>query len=328
MPEDKRKRYLEAIAETTERATTLTSHLLAFGRRQPLRTEVIDLHVRLDALAEMLSRTIGSRIAVVLQLGASTAHVEVDPAEMETAILNAAFNARDAMPDGGTLTLHTEDIVEDGAAFIGLTIRDTGTGMPADVLERAFEPFFTTKPVGKGTGLGLSQIHGFAAQAGGRAEVESAEGAGTGVKLILPRSDKELSTSADEKSAAALPEGLRVLFVEDNSQVREFGRQLLEELHCTVTCAEDAEQALAAAGAGDVDVVFTDVVMPGISGVELARTLRQTRPGLPVVLATGYSQETVGNAAAEFDVVRKPYDAAAVSLALATALARGRSRVA
>ncbi|HEX8580107.1 MAG TPA: PAS domain S-box protein [Allosphingosinicella sp.] len=328
LPEERRRRYLEAIAETTQRATTLTSHLLAFGRRQPIRAEVIDLHVRLDALSEVLARTIGSRITVSLDLAASNARVEVDPAELETAIINATFNARDAMPEGGALTIATADVAEGEDGMLAIAIRDTGTGMPKDVLERAFEPFFTTKPVGKGTGLGLSQIHGFAAQAGGRAEVDSVEGEGTTVRILLPRSIKKLAAAADERDAAALPQGLKVLLVEDNEQVRAFAADMLGELHCGVVTAKDGQEALALLEREPVDLVFTDVVMPGISGLELARSLRESHPDLPVVLATGYSEETVASSASGFEIVRKPYDAHAVSGALATVLARAQGRAA
>jgi PAS domain S-box-containing protein len=328
LPDERRRRYLEAIAETTQRATTLTSHLLAFGRRQPIRAEVIDLHVRLDALAEVIGRTIGSRITVALGLHASRARVEVDPAEFETAVLNAAFNARDAMPNGGTLTIATADLGDGENGSIAISVRDTGTGMPKDVLERAFEPFFTTKPVGKGTGLGLSQIHGFAAQAGGHAEVDSREGEGTNVRIILPRSLKRLAAAADERDAAALPHGLNVLLVEDNDQVRAFAADMLGELHCRVVTARDGHEALTMLESEAVDVVFTDVVMPGISGLELAKQLRDSHPHIPVVLATGYSEETVASSASGFEIVRKPYDAHAVSAALATVLARAQGRAA
>ena len=173
LSEAKRDRYLDAIIETAERATSLTSHLLAFGRRQALKPEVIDLNRRLDALADVLERMLGSRIEVKLDLAADLWRVEVDPAQLESALLNAAINARDAMPHGGRLTLSTTNVQDAGEICIG--IADTGEGMPPDVLSRAFEPFFTTKSVGKGTGLGLSQIHGFAAQTGGRAEIELAD---------------------------------------------------------------------------------------------------------------------------------------------------------
>jgi CheY-like chemotaxis protein len=229
------------------------------------------------------------------------------------------------MPGGGTITISTADAAGE---CVAVTISDTGTGMSADVLERAFEPFFTTKPVGKGTGLGLSQLHGFAAQAGGKAEVESKEGQGTSVRIILPRSEQPLSAAADEKASSMLPRGLKVLLVEDNQQVRDFAEHLLKELHCSVMVAKDGHEALEMLNANDVDAVFSDVVMPGISGVELARTIRETHPRLPVVLATGYSHEVVGSAASEFEIVRKPYDAAAVSAALATVVARQQGRAA
>jgi signal transduction histidine kinase len=179
LPDGKRRQYLEAIGETADRATTLTNHLLAFGRRQAIKPEVLDLNVRLDAIADMLSLTLGNAIQTELELQPAVGRVEVDVAQLETAVLNAAVNARDAMPEGGTLTLSTRSLRENGADFIELAIRDTGTGMPKEVINRAFEPFFTTKEIGKGTGLGLSQIHGFAAQAGGRAEIRSEEGRGT-----------------------------------------------------------------------------------------------------------------------------------------------------
>jgi PAS domain S-box-containing protein len=328
MPEEKRRRYLEAIAETTSRATTLTSHLLAFGRRQPLRVEVIDLHVRMDAFAEMLARTLGSRIQVGLELSATRACVEVDPAELETAILNAAINARDAMPQGGKLTLSTSDISEGGPGSICLSITDTGCGMSADVLERAFEPFFTTKPVGEGTGLGLSQIHGFAAQAGGRAEVRSAEGQGTSVRLMLPRANKPLTAAVSARDAAVLPQGLKVLLVEDNDQVRTFAEHLLSDLQCHALVATNGAGALALLQAEPVDLVFSDVVMPGMSGVELAETLQQSHPRLPIVLATGYSPDVIANTPSGYEIVRKPYDAHTVSAVFSTALQQAQWRAA
>ena len=207
LPGEKRRQYLEAIGETADRATTLTNHLLAFGRRQPIKPEVLDLNVRLDAVADMLSRTLGSVIRIELDLQCVACRVEVDVAQLETAILNAAVNARDAMPEGGTLTLSTRALRENGADFIALAIRDTGTGMPKEVINRAFEPFFTTKEVGKGTGLGLSQIHGFAAQAGGRAEISSEEGCGTTIALVLPRTEKDIASAVPSGSMSGLAGG-------------------------------------------------------------------------------------------------------------------------
>src|SRR5687767_6723997 len=225
LSEDKRRQYLEAIAETAGRATDLTNQLLSFGRRQAIKPEVIDVNVRLDAFAEVLSRTLGSQIEVVLDLAPSLGHIEVDLAQLETALLNAALNARDVMPDGGKLTISTMDVVDDGQQFVRISISDTGLGMPARVLERAFEPFFTTKEVGKGTGLGLSQIHGFAAQAGGRAEIASRIGDGTTLRLFLPRTLKPSPEAIEGAVPAAAHPGMRVLLVEDNPHVLAFAEQ-------------------------------------------------------------------------------------------------------
>jgi PAS domain S-box-containing protein len=320
LDEAKRHRYLQAIIETSDRASTLTSHLLAFSRRQPLKPEVIDLNVRLDALAEVLTRTLGSRIEVTLDLAPDVWLVEADPAQLETALLNGAFNARDAMPEGGRLAISSANCPEADGEMVCVSISDTGTGMAEDVVGRAFEPFFTTKPVGKGTGLGLSQIHGFAAQTGGRAEIDSREGAGTTLRIYLPRTLKPASARQEDEQPLELPPGLRVLLVEDNPHVRSFGRQLLEEFGCEVTCAADGEEALALLEEASPDLVFTDVVMPGMSGVELARRIAERAPELPVLLATGYSDEILGGEADRWEVVRKPYGAHALSSALASAL--------
>ncbi|MBA2919903.1 PAS domain S-box protein [Sphingomonas sp. MAH-20] len=324
--EERRRRYLDAITDTADRAATLTSHLLAFSRRQPLKPEVLDLNVRLDAFAEVLSRTLGSTIDVQLELAPGLWRVEADPTHLENALLNAAINARDAMPRGGRLTLSTANVSgsDGGGDMVCIALTDTGEGMPAEVIERAFEPFFTTKPVGKGTGLGLSQIHGFAAQSGGRAEIESVLGEGTTVRLLLPRSDGSVASAVAAKDSPALPPGLRVLLVEDNEQVSAFARDLLEDLGCAVVAAHSGEEALAELETGTFDLIFTDVVMPGLSGVELARQVRTRFPGLPVVLASGYSNEMLKGAALEFELLHKPYCRESLAEALAKVLAAVR----
>jgi PAS domain S-box-containing protein len=321
LSEAKRARYLQAIIDTADRAATLTSHLLAFGRRQALNPEVADLNIRLDAFAEMIARTLGGKIEVKLDLAPSLPLVEVDLAQLETALLNAAFNARDAMPDGGRLTLSTRSLPGDPDEAM-IEIADSGPGMSAEVRNRAFEPFFTTKPVGEGTGLGLSQIHGFAAQAGGRAEIHSAVGEGTEVRIFLPATDRPLSGSTEIAPRAKPPRDLNVLLVEDNDHVREFAHHLLDELGYRVVSAASAEEALELLDRETVDVLFTDVVMPGLSGLELARLARQRDPSLPVLLASGYSEEIVGSAGSEFEIVRKPYDTKLLEESLGAALER------
>jgi PAS domain S-box-containing protein len=320
LSDEKRARYLASIVETSDRATSLTSHLLAFGRRQALRPEVLDLNPRLDAFAEVIGRTFGNQIEIALDLESGLPAVEVDTTQLETALLNAAINARDAMPEGGVLTLSTRNVAEAGQVCVGLA--DSGEGIDAEILQRVFEPFFTTKQVGKGTGLGLSQIHGFAAQMGGRAEIESIAGKGTKLRIFLPSSDKHPEASAKAQASQIVPTGLRVLLVEDNDQVRQFAQNLLGELQCEVSSAACGEEAIELLERESFDLLFSDVVMPGMSGVELAALVRERYPNLPVLLASGYSNELFRGAAADLDIVPKPYGAAALSKGLATVLGR------
>jgi PAS domain S-box-containing protein len=321
LPAGKRERYLAAIADTADRAATLTNHLLAFGRRQALSPEVLDLNLRLDAFAEVLSRMLGSQLEVILDLAQSLWLVEVDPTQLETALLNAAINARDAMPTGGTITLSTSNVSHDGKEMVCIAITDTGVGMPEEVLGRVFEPFFTTKPVGKGTGLGLSQIHGFAAQTGGAAEIESRVGEGTTLRLFLPRTERSRAEAGLAPELERIPAGLKVLLVEDNAQVREFATHLLQEMGCKVASVEDAAAAMSVLEGEDVELLFSDVVMPSVSGIQLARDARARFPKLPILLASGYSEEIIQGAGAEFDFVRKPYGAETLSSAICRELA-------
>jgi CheY-like chemotaxis protein len=187
-------------------------------------------------------------------------------------------------------------------------------------MERAFDPFFTTKAVGEGTGLGLSQIHGFAAQSGGRAELSSAEGQGTTVSIILPTTTSELTHVSDERAPAELQDGVRVLLVEDNPQVRTFAEDLLRDLKCVVVSAESGDQALALLAENEVDVVLSDIVMPGMSGIELARRIRELCPHLPVILATGYSEQAA-QSRQRLPMVLKPYSGKDIATAVAAALA-------
>ncbi len=319
---DKRARYIDNIAETAKRASTLTSHLLAVSRRRTIQPEVVELNLLLDALGEVLSRSLGSHIRVVVIPSTADAHVEVDPTEFETAILNAAVNARDAMPDGGELTLAIKEVVLKNTTAVAVEISDTGTGMTPETIERVFEPFFTTKPVGVGTGLGLSQIHGFAAQAGGMAEVHSKVGVGTTIRILLPGSDKRPVSVRPHAELAEIPRGLRVLLVEDNLQVLQFAEQLLRDLGSEVMIAHNGAEALGLLQEHPFDLVFTDVVMPGLSGIDLARQLHIRAPDIPVLLATGYSEQMVSEGAGPFLVLAKPYGAETLSNAIKKLLPR------
>ncbi|SFI89777.1 PAS/PAC sensor hybrid histidine kinase [Sphingomonas sp. NFR04] len=308
MPLEKRTRYLSVMLETAERATSLTSQLLAFARRQPLEPEVIDLSVRLDALSEMLQRTLGSPYELRLDLTPALWPVEIDPTGLEAALLNAVLNARDAMPMGGRITIATRNMPRPEGDGVLLSVEDTGEGIPPETLKRVFEPFFTTKPTGKGTGLGLSQIHGYAVQSGGTARIESELGKGTRVELWIPRSFKPLQREAAPDAQIALPEGLRVLLVEDSEHVRYFANQLLDDLGCTVFEAADGEEALALLREEPVDLVFSDIVMPGMSGLELASAVREGYGDMPVLLASGYSsKQFIPRDEREFPILRKPY---------------------
>ena len=319
MPEEKKLRYLDGIIEVTERATTLTNQLLAFARKQPSKPRVLEVGKRLEAAGELLGRTLGSRISIVVESVAPNLVVEVDPGQLEAAILNAAVNARDAMPEGGKITLAAQAEEVGREKFVRVSVSDTGLGMPERVRERAFDPFFTTKEVGKGTGLGLSQIHGFAAQADGFAEIESEEGVGTRVSFLLPLSTKPADQNVD--TVLDVPDQLnaRVLLVEDNDRVRAFTHDVLKDLGCTVLLANDAAKAIALLEQTQVDVVLTDVVMPGMSGIELADVVKQRWSDVPVILATGYSEELIAKRP-DFPSITKPFTSAHLHQALASAL--------
>jgi PAS domain S-box-containing protein len=308
LPPEKRNRYLHVMLETAERATSLTSQLLAFARRQPLEPEVVDLSVRLDALGETLQRTLGSQYDLRIELTPALWLVEIDPTGLEAALLNAVVNARDAMPDGGQITIATRNETRPEGNGVILSISDTGEGIPPDRIERVFEPFYTTKPTGKGTGLGLSQIHGYAVQSGGTARIESEVGKGTTVELWLPRTDKQPQKQAVRQTGLDVPPGLKVLVVEDSDHVRYFARQLLEDLGCEVLEAPDASRALDLLKAHAVDLVFSDIVMPGLSGLDLAQQIRKTHGAVPVLLASGYSsKQFIPRDEREFPILRKPY---------------------
>jgi signal transduction histidine kinase len=308
--EAKRIRFADAIVQTAGRAAALTAQLLAFARRQPLKPEVIDLNAHISGMTDLLDRTLGERIEIRTDLAEGLCAIEVDPAQLESAILNIAVNARDPMPEGGALTLHTGEAppLADGRQAIFVAVSDSGTGIEEDVLSRVFEPFFTTKSVGKGTGLGLSQVYGFAAQTGGDVQVESVVGEGTTVILILPCSERgEAPLVRTEPEGSRKHRTGRILLVDDNEEVGAFAETLLVELGHSVTRARTGSEALELAQAGGFDAVFTDVVMPGMSGLELAEALGPVLPGVPVVLTTGYSDELSRAGAVGRPVVFKPY---------------------
>jgi PAS domain S-box-containing protein len=319
LSEEKRVRYLDAISDTTDRATRLTSQLLAFARRQALNAETFDAAASIGSLREMLGTLTGSRIAINVRTGDAPLLVRADRSQFDTAIVNMAVNARDAMSGTGTLTIAVEEQVGIPAArsyaavpgrFVAVSITDTGTGIGTDQLKRIFEPFFTTKGVGHGTGLGLSQVFGFAKQSSGDVLVRSVLGAGSTFTLYLPMTTGEdrRPTLVQDASAPMAP-GSCVLVVEDNEEVGEFATQALTELGYQTHLATDAATALIDLGRDGegFDLVFSDVVMPGMSGIELAQEIGRRMPHVPVVLTSGYSSVLAEQDSHDFELLRKPY---------------------
>ena len=329
--DEKQTQLLDAITNATDRGGSLTRQLLTFSRRQMLQPCVIDLAERLPEIKDMLSRSLRGDIEIRVGVPRRPCYVKVDPSELELALLNLAFNARDAMPSGGTLTIAAKPVVlrgkasEDGLSgeFVAVRIADTGSGIPADVLPRVFEPFFTTKDVGKGTGLGLSQVYGFAKQSGGAASIVSSARRGTAVTLFLPQTwEKPAQARAQTVAVAARRTAGTALLVEDNAEVADVGRAYLEELGYRVKLAASAQAGLdLIEHEGDIDLVFSDILMPGgMNGLELADAIRCRFPSIAVLLTTGYSSSAQDAVRRGFEVLQKPYDLAALQRALRLAL--------
>jgi CheY-like chemotaxis protein len=294
--------------------------LLAFARQQPLRPQKFDVALRLDGMEHIITTTIGSPVSYRVEMGGDAGSIEADPSQFETAILNMVVNARDAMPIGGNLTIGIERVTHKPAirhhaeaegAFVRVWVRDTGTGIAPDKLPRIFEPFFTTKDVNKGTGLGLSQVYGFAKQSGGDIAVESNLGEGTTFSLYLPHVEagaERMIVSRQVIDPAAPLRERRILLVEDNETVGRFALSALTELGQNVIWAQNAAVALERLEQGEAfDFVFSDVVMPGMSGIELAQVIRAKWPALPVILTSGYSHVLAEAGGNEFELVPKPY---------------------
>jgi two-component system, NtrC family, sensor kinase len=326
---EKETHLLDTITNATERGESLTRQLLAFSRRQMLQPSVIDLAEQLPEIKDMLSRSLRGDIVIRVAVPRRPCYVKVDPSEFELALLNLAFNARDAMPSGGTLTITAKPVLMRGKAseeglsgeFVAIRIADSGTGISPEVLPRVFEPFFTTKEIGKGTGLGLSQVYGFARQSGGAASITTSSRRGTAVTLFLPRTWEAPAQPRDQnKETKVAPAAGTVLLVEDNAEVAEVTKAYLEQLGYQVRHAASAQAGLDQL-ADDVDLVFSDILMPGgMNGLELADAVRRRYPGLPVLLTTGYSSSAQDALRQGFEVLPKPYNLAVLERALHEAL--------
>jgi CheY-like chemotaxis protein len=276
---------------------------LTFARRQSLRLESIDVATLLSSVYHLLNSGIGGAVSLVLDIDRDVWPVRADANELETALFNLGINARDAMPDGGTVTVSVKNTTMGGVDFVAISVNDTGTGIPDDVVNKVFDPFFTTKPIGKGTGLGLSQVYGFVHQAGGAVDLKTKLGEGTTVTLYLPR-----SKGAMEQEDAAVDVAVgTVLLVEDNPDVAQASTDLLEQLGYEVKWAQDADTALRQMECDGIDLVFSDVVMPGkMDGIGLAKAIRAMNPQIPVLLTTGYSSTAFRNSSG-FPILRKPF---------------------
>ncbi|MFH6782506.1 MULTISPECIES: hybrid sensor histidine kinase/response regulator [Methylobacterium] len=328
-------RFIAGALDGTDRAAKLTHRLLAFARQQPLEPRPTDPNRLVAGMVDLLRRTLGETVRVETRLMADPPAVFVDQNQLENAILNLAVNARDAMPGGGRLALEiAHGTLDDGTPGVSITVRDTGTGMPPDVVARAFEPFFTTKPQGRGTGLGLSQVYGFVTQSGGRVRIDSQPGQGTAIELTLPVSRDGVPAEAAGRSRLTAPNPGRavqtVLVVEDDAAVRLASAETIGELGYRALTAPDGAAALATLdGEREVAVLFTDVVMPGIDGPTLAAEARRRRPGLRVIFTTGHprDEEQDGPRPAPGEtVLRKPFTIEALAEALDAATAAAASR--
>ncbi|XUM20610.1 PAS domain-containing protein [Bradyrhizobium oligotrophicum S58] len=335
LPEERRRRYVDAISETVERASKLTAQLLAFARRQPLTPQVFNVGEQVENVVQLIRPLVGSRIQIELAVTDGGLFTLADVAQFQTALINLAVNARDAMNGEGQLKIgvqRTESIPAlrgqgtRPGAFIAISVADTGDGIAPQHLSAIFEPFFTTKEVGKGTGLGLSQAFGFAKQSEGDIAVDSRIGHGATFTIYLPQATAPQSgTEAGSAriEPATIGRGYRVLVVEDNDEVGQFSTELLEDLGYMTRRVANAADALAILENDEfaVDLVFSDVIMPGINGLELAGIIRDRYPGLPVVLTSGYSHVLAENAHHGFELIKKPYSVESLSRILRKAMA-------
>jgi CheY-like chemotaxis protein len=333
MPPDspRLQRAVNAAANGARGAAALTQRLLAFARRQPLDPKPLNVNALVSGMSDLLHRTLGETIAIETVLGAGLWAIEADANQLEATLLNLAVNARDAMPDGGRLTVETANTHIDEAyaaqlpdvragQYVMVSISDTGTGMDAETVARAFEPFFTTKPVGKGTGLGLSQVYGFVKQSGGHVKIYSEVGIGTTVRIYLPRLPAG-AAPAPVPAPHPTPTGTRnetILVVEDDEGVRQQSVDNLRELGYRVIEARDGPSALQQlAEHPDADLLFTDVVLPGgMSGAQLAARVRALRPQLRVLFTTGYARNAIvhhGRLDPGVALLTKPYSYAALA---------------
>jgi len=303
--EARAERALANALTGAERAAQLTQRLLAFSRRQPLNPRAVDANKLIVSMSDLLTRTLGENIQLETIGGAGLWNVEADASELEASVLNLAVNARDAMPEGGKLTIETSNAFLDEeycrhhanvtpGQYVMIAVTDNGTGMSIETIDKAFEPFFTTKETGKGTGLGLSQVYGFTKQSGGHVKIYSEPGEGTTVKIYLPRYDGDEAAVAVPEGNAERGNGETILIVEDDEGVRQYAAEILRDLNYSIIEAKDAASAIRLLDADKpFDLLLTDVVLPGKNGRELATEVERRRPGTKIIFMTGYSRNAI-----------------------------------
>jgi len=327
--DDPRVQRMAANArEGVERATKLTAQLLAFSRSQQLDLQPVEVDALITGMGDLLARTLGHTVEIRTDLRAGAARANADPNQLELAILNLAINARDAMSDGGTVTIasRTADGWREGLKpgyYVVITVADTGHGIPADLLQKVFDPFFTTKSVGKGTGLGLSQVYGIATQSGGTVRVESTVNVGTTIQVWLPVSDaaERLRPSDAPSSETPLSQGERVLVIDDDPGVRQFIVQCLRSLGYTVTEAAGGQAGLDRIATDRPDLMVVDFAMPGVNGAQVAADARKAFPTLAVLLVTGYADaQAIKDLVKSEAVLRKPFKVSDLAVSVRRAL--------
>jgi len=330
-------RIIDGAIQGAERGASLTKRMLAFARRQQLKPEAVDVPRLVDSILDMLSRSIGGTIVIDTEYQEDLPTTLVDPNQLELALLNLVLNSRDAMPEGGHITIvvrHGLDAVarpRDLAPgeYICIAVTDSGTGMDDLTLKRATEPFFTSKGVGKGTGLGLSMVHGLVAQSGGRLRIRSEYGKGTTVEMWLPTTNQNAESARNKTQPAAAEEAqpCRILLVDDDFLVMSGTAAMLEDMGHRVVEASSGAHALDALRAGaKVDVVITDYAMPEMTGAQLAREIRHNWPHLPIIMATGYA-ELPDEEAMSYRILNKPFLQRDLAEQIAAALAQNTNLV-
>jgi PAS domain S-box-containing protein len=331
---DDLERFLDTATASSQRAAALTQRLLAFSRRQSLDARPVELNELVGSMQHLLRSTLGETVRIQTEVADAPLHATLDANQFESALLNLAINARDAMPNGGALTLRSFPLrLGDGERasvpaghYAVVDVADTGTGMSPEVVERAFEPFFTTKPIGKGTGLGMSMVYGFMQQSGGHIAIDSSPGQGTTISLFIPLADAGTEPEqAAQAAPMALGAGQSILVVEDDPQVRMLVTVVLEDLGYQVEVVGDADGAIPIlASSRAIDLLVTDVGLPGLNGRQLAEIARQSRPTLPVLFMTGYAEKAQERAAflePGMSMIAKPFLLDAFSDAVRGAMA-------